>query len=141
MQSMRRIAWGGLLLLVVGCALWLGMPRFEPRQAVLGNWREAGSKIRVEVNEMQASWRGAGRGAARYEWLQTEDEPYRVRITHGRHSVEANLSFSGKDEWTLEPDVWDQLPPDAQRMLGEINRRNGRPEREFRLIFRRDKKK
>ncbi len=137
---MRKISWLLLILLAAASVVWLSLPDFNPRQAVLGDWRETSSKIRVEVEEGRAAWRGAGRGSVRYEWLQTADEPYRVRITHGRWEVEANLTFSGDDEFVLEPEIWEQLPPDAQSMLGEINRRNGRSEREFRFLFRRNKK-
>ena len=140
MQFMRKFAWVTFILLIGMGVVWLCLPKFDPRQMVLGDWREVSSKIRVEVGESQAAWRGAGRGALRYEWLQAENEPYRVRITHGRREVEANLTFSGDDEFILEPEIWEQLPPDAQSMLREINRRNGRQEREFRLLFRRNKK-
>ncbi len=136
---MRKIAWLVFLLLAVGLGIWLSIPPFNPREAVLGNWREKSTKLRVEVKEMQASWRGAGRGTVRYEWLQDRDEPYRIRITHGKRSVEANLVFLSHDECELDPQIWDQLPADAQRMLRDINHRNGRPDREFKLYFRREK--
>ncbi len=114
--------------------LW---PKPDPRKRVLGEWREQSSRMRVEVLPGRAHWRGMGRGTLSYEWLQAREEPYRVRLMFRGQSVEAQLIFCGDDRVIIEPDIWEKLPATAQELLSDINRRHGRPEREFRLLLRR----
>ncbi len=110
----------------------------NPRELALGEWREQSARVRVEVLPAEARWRGAGHGTLRYEWLQTNESPYRVRLESRGKTVEADVSFVGDDRMLVEPDIWDLLPTSAQKMLGDINRQHGRPEREFRLLLRRE---
>ena len=139
---MRKILRWWLLFSVVSMLLtglyMLLRPQENPRNLVLGEWREQSARVRVEVLPAEAHWRGAGHGVIRYEWLQTEKSPYRVRLEGRGKTVEADVSFAGNDRMLVEPDVWDLLPTSAQKMLGDVNRQHGRAEREFRLLLRRE---
>ena len=135
----RHIAAGALGALLIGGGLWwLLRSPVDPRQMALGEWREATSRLRVEVEPEKAAWRGMGHGVVRYEWLEAEKEPYRVRFTYRGEAIEAKIAFDGKNTAILEPDVWHKLSSLAQEQLRELNRRHNRPETEFRLVFRRE---
>ncbi len=122
---------------LVVLAAYLLWPAADPRELVLGEWKEESMRMRVEVQPAHAVWRGTHHGKLSYEWLQTEKEPYLVRLTWRDRSVTAHLSFSGDDRLIVEPDIWEFLPDSARKMLGDVNRQHGRPEREFRLLLRR----
>lgn len=111
----------------------------DPREIAIGEWKEAGPRgMRAEVNEVGIRWQGYGRhGKLTYEWLQTEEEPYRVRIRKGQTIVDANVTFNGKDEAVLEPEIFDKLPDIARSYIRDLNKRNKRPETEIVLVFRR----
>ncbi len=111
----------------------------DPRQLALGEWKEASPRgMAAEVDSSVILWRGYGRrGKLTYEWLQTEEEPYRVRICKGQTVVDANVTFNGADEAILEPDIYDKLPEMARKYIRDTNKRHNRPEREIRLEFRR----
>ncbi len=122
------------LVVLVVYLLWSAA---DPRELVLGEWKEESSRLRVEVKPELVAWRGVHHGKLSYEWLQTEKEPYLVRCTWRDRSVTARLSFSGDDRLIVEPDIWKFLPDSARKMLGDVNRQHGRPEREFRFLLRR----
>ncbi len=137
MQRILRwwfIAAAGTIIVGVAVLLW---PKADPRRLVLGEWSEQSSRVRVEVLQTEAKWRGVRRGRLRYEWLQTEESPYRVRLEYHGESMEADVWFAGKDKMLVQPDIWEKLPIQAQNMLSELNRQHGRPEHEFRLLFHR----
>lgn len=120
------------LIAGVGVLLW---PKEDPCRLVLGEWSEKSARVRVEVLPAEVKWRGAGHGRLSYEWLQTEESPYRVRLEYHGERVEADVWFTGEDRMIVQPDIWSKLPTQAREMLGELNRRHGRPEHEFRLLF------
>lgn len=122
---------GGIYLLVMG--------QENPKEKILGEWIEKGSKLRIEVLPGEIRWRGMGHGKAHYEWLRYEKKPYRLRCTARGHTLEVDLHFSGDDTAIAEPDIWEHLSDEAKKMLHDINRQHGRPEQEFRLIFKRAK--
>ena len=111
----------------------------NPREIAIGEWKEAGPRgMAAEVTDTDIRWQGYGRrGKLTYEWLQTEEEPYRVRIRKGKTIVDANVTFNGKDEAVLEPEIFDKLPDIARSYIRDLNKRNNRPETEIILVFRR----
>lgn len=111
----------------------------DPRELALGEWKEARPRgLKAEVDAAGIRWQGySHRGKLTYEWLQTDEEPYRVRIVKGQTSVDAHVTFNGKDEVILEPDIYDKLPDIARSYIRDHNKRNKRPEKEIVLIFRR----
>lgn len=127
----------GLILLLVGGVFWLLRGPGDPRKLALGEWKEASSRLRVEVDADQARWRGMGHGSIRYQWLETEHSPYRMQLTYRGDTLEAHLDFPDKDTAVLEPQIWHKLPASLQRQLRDLNRRHNRPEQEFRLLFKR----
>lgn len=129
------ITWGVMAL--AGGMYMLVKGQEDPREKVLGEWEEKSSKVRVEVVPGEIRWRGMGHGKARYEWVQYEEEPYRVHSKIRGQEWNVDLRFSGEDIAIAEPDIWDHLSDEAKEMLRDVNRQHGRPEREFRLIFKR----
>lgn len=111
----------------------------DPREIAIGEWKEVGRRsLAAEVDASGISWRGYGRhGKLTYEWLQTEEEPYRVRIRKEQTIVDANITFNGKDEAILEPEIYDKLPDIARSYIRSQNKRNKRPEKEIIFMFRR----
>ncbi len=111
----------------------------DPRQLALGEWKENSPRgMQAEVTDTGIQWRGYGRrGKLSYEWLQTEDEPYRVSIRRGQTCIEANVTFNGDDEVILEPDIFDKLPELARTYIRDRNKRHKRPENELIFCFRR----
>lgn len=139
---MRSIVRWWLIASVVS-ALTVGVcvllwPKEDPRELVLGEWREQSMRVRVEVLPGAAKWRGMGHGTLRYEWLQTENSPYRALLKRRDRSVQVNVRFVDRDSMIVEPDIWEMLPENAREMLSDINLRHGRPEKEFRLLLRRE---
>lgn len=122
---------------LVASVVYLLWSAADPTKLVLGEWKEESTRMRVEVQPKLAAWRGVYHGKLSYRWLQTEKEPYLVRLTWRDRSVNAHISFSGNDRLIVEPDIWDSLPDSAREMLRDVNRQHGRPEREFYLILRR----
>lgn len=125
------------LAAVAGLLYWALSGPGDPRQLILGDWKEHSSHLYVEVTPQKATARGMMRGSVKYEWLQTDKEPFRLRFTYRHESYEALISFPDKDSAVVEPQIWDKLPVSAQRMLRDVNRRHNRPENEFRLLFHR----
>lgn len=115
----------------------------DPRELAIGEWKEAKPRgTTAQVDATHIRWQGYGhRGKLTYEWLQTDEEPYRVRIRKGQTSVDANVTFDGEDEAILEPDIFDKLPDIARSYIREHNKRNKRPETEIILKFRRTEPK
>ena len=60
-----------------------------------------------------------------------------MRAVYGSHSVVAAITFNGKDEVFADLDIMNKLPGEMADILRKKNRSAGRPENEFRLIFRR----
>ncbi len=138
---LSRFAKYGLIFgAVVGLGIFVGYllwPSPDPRVLALGEWRDEGSHLRVEVQPKSASWRGMHRGKLTYQWLQYEDEPYLVRLTWRNSSIDARVSFSGDSLAIVEPIIWDILPDSVRKIVRDVNRQHGRPEREIRLVLRR----
>ena len=111
----------------------------DPRKLAPGEWKEASRRgLQAEVDEQGIRWHGFGRrGKLTYEWLQTDTEPYRVKLLRGQTGIEANVTFNGADEAVLEPDIFDQLPDIAKTYIRDTNKRHKRPEKEVILIFHR----
>lgn len=111
----------------------------NPREIALGEWKEASPRgMGAEVDAATIKWQGYGRhGKLTYEWLQTEKEPYRVRIQKGQTIIDADVTFNGKDEAVLRPDIFDKLPDIARSHIRTLNKHNNRPETEIVLTFRR----
>ena len=139
MTRWRVVVVLSVLCLLCGIGWWLLRTPTDPTQLALGEWKEASSRTYVDVTPGEAKARGMLRGKASYEWICTDKEPYRVRFRYRQKEVLATVSFPDDDTAVVEPDVWEQMSASEQRMLADINRRSGRPEREFRLVFRRVK--
>lgn len=135
------IVAGGSAIALLILLVWLLCGSIDPREIVQGDWQEATSKLNVEVDSARAAARGAWRGSVSYEWLRADKKPYRVRFIYKNQEYEALVHIQSVDEVVVEPLIWDKLPGTLQRQLREINRRRNRPEKEFRLIFRRREKR
>lgn len=110
----------------------------DPRKLAPGEWAEGSNRGKVEVTDTELHLLGFGpEESIRYEWLQTENEPYTMRAVYGSHSVVAAITFNGKDEVFADLDIMNKLPGEMADILRKKNRSAGRPENEFRLIFRR----
>lgn len=131
-----------IILAVGGGLWWLFSGNEDPRELALGEWQESTSRLKVEVTPEKAAWRGMGHGSTAYTWLNADKPPYRVSFTYQGKTIEAHLTFDGRDTAIFEPLVWEHLPAMAQQHLRELNRRHNRPDTEVRLLFRRivDKK-
>ena len=139
-MTMRRLILiaAPLLLGFLGLIVWLCSSRLDPREVVLGDWQEASSHIRVEVTPDRAAARGIGRRAVvKYEWVQTEREPYRLQFHYHGEVLEALVYISNKDTVIVEPQIWEQLPEPARQHIQQVNRQRNRPERELRFLFHR----
>lgn len=138
MTRRKYIILGFFALAALGAWYWLSDGKPNPREWALGAWKEQTSRLFVEVTpEGTLAVRGLGRAAVKYEWVQTEEEPYLMRCTYRGHGFEALISFSGKDTAIVEPQIWDLLPSDMQRQITKENRRHNRPEHELRMLFHR----
>lgn len=136
-MTRRRLLLLLALLLVAGSLLWLCRSAPDPRQLVLGDWKESTNRLYVEVTPGLATARGMAHGSVAYEWVQTEKEPYTLKCTYRQDTFEVQVSFPSDDVAVVEPRVWHLIPPSHQRLIREFNRRNKRPEEELRLVFRR----
>lgn len=123
---------------LAACGIWwLLCGEKDPRQLALGEWQEASSRLRVEVQPGLATYRGMGHGKLRYEWLQADKKPYRLCFTYRGDTYETLLTFDGDNTAILDLQVWDKLDSAAKQQLRDQNRRRNRPEKELRLVFRR----
>lgn len=136
-----------LYILLPAAALGIGLFLFlngkeDPRQLALGEWQEKSKSGFVEVtDDSHLQWRAANRrGKMTYRWLQTEQEPYRVEVRRGQNSRwEADVTFEGKDDALVAPDILHLLPDEAVNIIRQKNKAKGRPENEFIFHFRRVK--
>lgn len=127
-----------MALLAGGLVVWLSSGRPDPREVLLGDWREASSRVHVEVTPESATAHGIGRRATvKYEWVQTEREPYMLRFRYHGEALEAFVYIQDKDTVLVEPQIWEQLPELARQHIRQVNRQHGRPEQELRFLFRR----
>lgn len=110
----------------------------DPRKLLPGEWQDSGRRGRIEATENTLLLHGVGpETPIPYEWLQTEQEPYTLQISYGRHTATADIIFNGKNEIIANLDIMHKLPEAAADTLRRKNRTAGRPENEFRLLFRR----
>lgn len=110
----------------------------DPRRLLPGEWQDSGRRGRIEATEEYLQIYGVGsEEPIPYEWLQTDDEPYTLQVSYGRHTISADIIFNGKDEVIANLDIMHKLPREAADTMRQKNRSAGRPENEFRLIFRR----
>ena len=128
---------------VLGGIWWYVGHSVDPREVVVGDWRETSSRLRVEVTPDTATARGLGRysGSVTYEWVETEREPYRVRFVYRRDTMEALIYVHDRDTLVVEPLIWDKMPASVRSQIREVNRARKRPEQEIRLLFNRVNKK
>lgn len=138
-MTKRKIIAACIATVALGVVWWICRGEEDPRELALGEWRESSGRLQVEVQPGEAAWRGMGRGKIRYEWVDTEHRPYRLRFTYRGADYEALLHFDGRNTAIFEPQVWHKLPPGMQEQLRDFNRQHGRPDTEFRFIFRRNK--
>lgn len=141
-RPVLRWAAAGLLLTGVACGLFL-LNRFEdPKKKILGNWQEGKRSFYVSVDEQYIRWsKGAKGGNIPYTWVQTEHEPYTLQLTYRHEQITVDLTFDGDDAAVAEPRIWEKLPDYAQEWIRSRNRAAGRPEKEFAVLFRREKEK
>lgn len=137
-----RLTLGIVLLTVIGC-LALMLPGWfeDPRQLVLGEWKESGNLGYVEVDASTARWRGSNyRGTFQYTWVQTESEPYTAEVSrNGKEKWLVGITFEDEDHAVVDFYIMDKLPPEAQNFIRSKNRARNRPEDELKLHFRRVK--
>lgn len=135
---MKRAMWVAVGLGVVsGAGYWLLHTAPDPRELVLGEWKEVSSRTYVEVMPGKAVARGMLHGTVQYEWLQTQKEPYRLRFTYRQKPYEAQVYLPDADSAVVEPDVWAHMPAEQQKAVREMNRARNRPEQELRFLFKR----
>lgn len=140
MFSGKRCIILALIVVVLGgIGYWVFHTPPDPRQLALGEWQEVSSRSFVDVSPTQATARGMLSGSVNYEWEQTEKEPYLVRFTYRHDVFTARVSFPDADNAVVEPDVWNKMSADKQRLVREANLRRNRPETEVRLLFKRVK--
>ena len=133
-----------LAVLIAAAAGALFIPDWfeDPTQKILGTWKDAAprSALFIEADRAQLQWRsGTRHGKMPYTWLQTEHEPYTLQFTYHHEDYVVDVIFNGNDEAVALPRIWDKLPEEARRWVKEKNRAAGRPEKELRFLFRRDK--
>lgn len=132
-----------LIFLIIGISILsalLFIPDWfeDPRRLLPGEWQDSGRRGRIEITENTLQIHGFGpETPIPYEWLQAENEPYTLQITYGRHTVTADITFNGENEVIADLDIMHKLPEAAADTLRQKNRSAGRPENEFRLLFRR----
>ena len=140
-MNRKRLAIA-LLLFAAGIFFSLFVPDWfeDPRELAQGSWEDRANHILLEVDATRVEWRVAGHhGKLPYEWLQTDSEPYRAKVTRDGQDYEADITFKGADTAIANFLVFEQLPSEAQRAIREMNKAAGRPEREIRFVFRRRK--
>ena len=140
-MNRKRLAIA-LLLFAAGIFFSLFVPDWfeDPRELAQGSWEDRANHILLEVDATRVEWRMAGHhGKMPYEWLQTDSEPYRAKVTHQGQDYETDLTFKGADTVIANFLVFERLPAEAQRAIREINKAHSRPEREIRFVFRRRK--
>lgn len=125
-----------VLALTPGC-------REDPRELAPGNWVESGRLLQADVSpDGSIRWQiGGSSGTLRYEWVDTENEPYQLTLTHRKKSIPARLTFEDSDTAVIEPQIWDKLSPAVRRDIARQNKANRRPENEIRLRFHRRREK
>ena len=112
----------------------------DPRELAIGSWKDRANGIQLQVDATQVKGCIADRhGKIPYEWVQTEDEPYRVQITFRDQTYRADITFDSSDTAIADFLVFDQLPEDARRFIREKNQALNRPEKQRRLVFQRQK--
>lgn len=115
----------------------------DPRELAPGKWVESGRLLQADVSpDGTIRWQiGSSSGTLRYEWIDTEHEPYQLSLTHRKKSIPARLIFEDSDTAVIEPQIWSELSPAARRNIAQKNKANQRPEREIRLRFHRRREK
>lgn len=138
MMTPIRLISAAAVLLATGALILIPDWFEDPRRLAPGEWKDAGRRGTIDVTESTLTLRGFGpEDPIPYEWVQTEDEPYTLLVTYGSYRLMADITFNGKNEVIADLDVMDKLPSDIADTLREKNRHAGRPENEFRLLFRR----
>lgn len=114
----------------------------DPRELAIGEWQGVPRKIRAEVTGDVVQWRAGGYGGKfTYNWVQTEDEPYRVEFRSSSSVFEADVVFEGPDEVLLFPLVFDHMPDAAKDYIRSYNKARDRAEDDMRFRFQRVKEK
>lgn len=136
---MLKLLAAVVLTVAVVCLIFIPDWGENPEAWALGEWKEVARDMEGEVTEAGVAWHAYGRrGRLTYEWVQTDTEPYRIILRRGEHTeVPANVTFNGRDEAVLEPEVFDSLPDIARTFIRDNNRRRNRPDKEIRFIFKR----
>lgn len=138
MTRARLILLLAILLPILAAVLFIPDWFEDPRQLALGEWKEHSTRGYVEVEEERIRTRGMGRtGKITYSWVQTDDEPYTMRVKARGHEVTAHITFNGSDEALVLFEIMHLLPPAAARELRKRNKAANRPEDEFYMLFRR----
>lgn len=123
---------------VAGISAWLLLRGpGDPRELVLGDWKEHSGQMRVEVTPDAATARGMIRGELSYEWLDSRHEPYRLLLRYKKTSYEALIHFPDKNTAVVEPLIWSRLSEEEQKVISDLNRRHNRPAQELRFLFHR----
>ena len=138
MSTLHRIIVVLIALISLLCLVMIPDWFEDPRKLAPGEWKDAGKQGMVEVTDATLTLHGFGpEGPIPYTWLQTDKEPYTMQVCYGSHTVEAAITFNGENEVVADLDIMHKLPSDIADTLRRRNTGAGRPENEFRLVFRR----
>ncbi|MBQ3218522.1 MAG: hypothetical protein IJB33_06585 [Akkermansia sp.] len=137
-----RVIVGVLLFVGLLCMVFIPDWFEDPVKLAPGEWKGTPNGMLGEVDESQVRWSvGGHRGRFVYNWVQTENEPYRVQFRRGNRVFEAEVEFNGRDEAVVHPLIFDELPELAQDYIRSRNKAMNRPENEMIFVFHRIKRK
>lgn len=141
-RPILRLTLLAALPIAAACLLFIFVRFEDPTQKILGSWKDAAprSALFIEADMAQLQWRsGTRHGKMPYTWLQTEHEPYTLQFTYHHEDYVVDIIFNGDNEAVALPRIWEKLPAEARQWVKEKNRAAGRPEKELRFRFRREK--
>lgn len=129
-----------LFLISFAASLILLIPGWfkDPRKMVQGEWQEFNKLGCVEVTDCTARWQGGNYKATfRYDWVQTDDEPYTLEISRNNEKWLIGVTFETDDLAEVDFYIMDKLPPEARDFIQQKNKARNRPENELKMRFRR----
>lgn len=102
----------------------------DPRERVLGEWKERSLNMSAAVAENSIEVRLPGGGIRRlsYEWVDDASSPYKCLLKIGDAVIPIELEFEGKNTALVRPVLPDELAPQERAALRRWNRARGREE-------------
>lgn len=102
----------------------------DPRERVLGEWRERSLNMSAVVTENGIEARLPGGGIRRLscEWVDDASSPYKCLLKMGDAVIPIELEFEGQNTALVRPVLPDELAPQERAALRRWNRTRGREE-------------